>query len=321
MVATAAAGAGRRIDAVSADARLVDLLDGLPAEGRGGLVHSVHDKVVNLLTPDGLLCCLSTDALDDAPRTIRLPATAWARLGWRDGDAVAFSPGELRHRGAGRADDGTTVVLAGAARWQPPAADLSAVDVARLRHAADVLAGHLVPPAGRCPFEEASAAELARRTGVLGDALRATDVDAAAAAMRALIGLGAGLTPSGDDILTGLAVVAAASGSLGATALTALLAAVMAAPALETRTTAVSAATLAEAADGRARQRVHDLVATIAAGADDPTLAAAAQHVRAIGHSSGADVLTGVRLGLVVEADLREEALLARIPTHPKETL
>jgi hypothetical protein len=66
---------------------------------------------------------------------------------------------------------------------------------------------------------------------------------------------------------------------------------------------------------------VHALVATIAAGADAPTVAAAARHVRAIGHSSGADLLTGIRLGLVVEADLREEALLACFPTHPKETL
>jgi hypothetical protein len=300
-----------QIEAVSVDARLVDRL---PQDGRSGVVHSVHDRVVNLRTPDGLLCCLSSDALDDAPRTVRLPAAAWARLDWRAGAAVAFAPGELRY-------DGTTVALAGATRWEPPAADLTAVDGAQLREAADTIERCLLPPGGRSPFEEATAAELARRTGLLGDALRAADVDDAADAARSLIGLGAGLTPSGDDVLTGLAVVAAATGARGTTALAALRSAVGTGSPLEARTTAVSAATLAEAVAGRARHRVHALVATIAAGADAPTVAAAARHVRAIGHSSGADLLTGIRLGLVVEADLREEALLACFPTHPKETL
>ena len=40
--------------------------------------------------------------------------------------------------------------------------------------------------------------------------------------------------------------------------------------------------------------------------------------VRAVGHTSGADILTGFRLGLELEADLREADRLAD-PTHSKE--
>lgn len=304
MVATAAS-AVRLVGAVSFDARLVDLL---PTDGRSGLVHSAHERVVNVLTPDGLLCCLSTADLDDAPRTIRIPAAAWSRMAWSDGDTVCFLPGELRHRGPSGI---VTVDLAAATRWDPVLADLSRLSPAHLRAAAAVIERHLLRPVVRSPFETASADELARRTSLLGNAIRDHDPAATTAAARSLIGLGFGLTPTGDDILTGLAVLATSGGMRLAAALPALSVAVDGtddAP-LETRTTAVSAATLVEAVAGRARARVHDLVAAIAADASAVALADAVVRVREIGHTSGADVLTGVRLGLVVEADLRSTAI------------
>lgn len=303
MVATSAS-AVRLIGAVSVDALLVDRL---PTDGRSGLVHSAHEQVVNVRTPDGLLCCLSTADLDDAPRTIRIPAEAWSRTAWREGDAVRFLPGELRHRGA-YAD--TTVTLAGATRWDPVTADLATLSPAHLRAAAAVIERSLLPAVDRSPFEAASADELARRTRLLGSAVREHDPAATTAAARSLIGLGFGLTPSGDDILTGLAVLAAADGMRLATALPALVAAVAETDeaTLETRTTPVSAATLAEAVAGRARARVHDLVAAIAGDVAARPFADAIARVREIGHTSGADVLTGIRLGLHLEADLRDTA-------------
>lgn len=300
MVATAAS-AVRLVDAVSVDARLADLL---PTDGRNGLVHSVHERVVNVLTPDGLLCCLSTADLDDAPRTIRIPADAWSRITWREGDAVCFLPGELRHHGTCAV---TTVALAAATRWEPVEVDLSTLSPAHLRDAAAVIERHLLPPVNRSPFETASADELARRTDLLGSAIRAHDPAATTTAARSLIGLGFGLTPTGDDILTGLAVLAAAGGMHLATAVPALAAAVDGTDGvpLETLTTPVSAVTLTEAVTGRARARVHELVAAIAADPVAPALADAVLRVREIGHTSGTDVLTGIRLGLVIEADLR----------------
>jgi hypothetical protein len=312
VVATAGEQAVRLVDAVSVDTLLAD---GLPTDGRTGAVHSVHAKVVNLRTPDGLLCCLSSDELDDAPRTIRIAAADWTRIDWHLDDPVRFGPA-LTHE-----YDGTTVVLAEAARWQPSPADSSALATLPpedLRAAAATIERHLLPAAGRTPFDVLSAAELSRRTTVLADAVRAGDPDTTSAAAARLVGLGSGLTPSGDDVLTGLAVLAAAGGMLLERVRPALAAAVLGGTPLEERTTAVSAATLTEALAGRGRQRIHVLVSALSSTATTPTLVDAVLRVRAIGHTSGADILTGFRLGLELEADLREAERLAD-PTHSKE--
>ncbi|WP_418061231.1 DUF2877 domain-containing protein [Pimelobacter simplex] len=294
----------RQVAAVSVDA---DLVARLPEDGRRGEVHSVHEHVINLRTPDGLLCCLASAVLDDAPRTIRVDAAAWPALRWHRGDTVRFGPGPVLRPAPG----GVDVVLAGAERRQPPATDLSAVGPDRLRAAAAVIAGLLPMPAERSPFEAAAAEVLGRRTAGLAAVIRHHDRDSAAvtpavsAAATALVGLGAGLTPSGDDVLTGLAVVAAADeGRLGAVRAGIVRALTAGAP-LEERTTAVGAAMLTEAAAGRARWRIHDLLTTIATTAPGgPELRAAVLAVRAIGHTSGTDVLEGVRLGLLAAADL-----------------
>ncbi len=312
MVATAGQHAVRLVDAVSVDALLAD---GLPTDGRSGAVHSVHAKVVNVRTPDGLLCCLSSDELDDAPRTVRIAAADWARIDWHLDDPIRFGPA-LTHE-----YDGTTVVLAGAARWQPSPADPTALAVLApgdLRAAAATIERHLLPPADLSPFDVLSAEELARRTTVLADAVRGGDPDAVAAAAARLVGLGSGLTPSGDDVLTGLAVLAAAGGMLLERVRPALAKAVLGGAPLEERTTAVSAATLTEALAGRGRQRIHVLVSALSAAGTTPALVDAVLRVRAVGHTSGADILTGFRLGLELEADLREADRLAD-PTHSKE--
>ncbi|MCR1785692.1 DUF2877 domain-containing protein [Nocardioides carbamazepini] len=320
MTATAGEHAGRPVDAVSVDARLAAAL---PIDGRTGTVHSVHARVVNLRTPDGLLCCLASDELDDAPRTVLIAAADWGRIGWHRDDPVRFGPA-LTH-----AYDGTTVVLAGATPWQPSPADTSALTPDLLRHAAATVERHLLTPAHRTPFEVASADELGRRTTALADAIRGDAATAVTAAAARLVGLGAGLTPSGDDLLTGLAVLAAADGMALGRIRPALAEAVLGHAPLEERTTAVSAATLTEAVAGRARQRIHDLVTALVSTGEAGTaggvgsggrssLVDAVLRVRAIGHTSGADILTGLRLGLTLEADLREANRLAA-PTHPKE--
>ncbi|MFB9766993.1 DUF2877 domain-containing protein, partial [Nocardioides kongjuensis] len=76
--------------------------------------------------------------------------------------------------------------------------------------------------------------------------------------------------------------------------------------------------TLTEALAGRGRQRIHVLVSALSAAGTTPALVDAVLRVRAVGHTSGADILTGFRLGLELEADLREADRLAD-PTHSKE--
>ena len=110
-----------------------------------------------------------------------------------------------------------------------------------------------------------------------------------AAAVAGLVGRGAGLTPSGDDALAGALLVAHALGT--GTALADAVRARLGA------TTAVSAALLDAAADGYAARPVVTLVD--AAVANDPdAVARALPAVLAIGHTSGTDTVTGIRVAL-----------------------
>jgi hypothetical protein len=109
--------------------------------------------------------------------------------------------------------------------------------------------------------------------------------------VRGLVGRGRGLTPSGDDALAGALLVAHALGSDGrlATAVGSRLGA----------TTAVSSSLLRAAADGYAARQVVRLVDALLAG-DGPTARAALPPVLDLGHSSGHDLVTGIRAALDV---------------------
>lgn len=114
-----------------------------------------------------------------------------------------------------------------------------------------------------------------------------------AAGVAALVGLGPGLTPSGDDVLCGMLLVL---GALDPPAHGALAAAVR--DALH-RTTALSATLLRDALEGYAVPPVLDLLAAARRGPGaGPDLATLARAVTRVGHSSGSDLLVGVRTAL-----------------------
>jgi hypothetical protein len=106
-----------------------------------------------------------------------------------------------------------------------------------------------------------------------------------------LIGLGPGLTPSGDDFLGGALI---ALHTLGRADIAARLAA-WALPLAGERTGAISLAHLACAAAGEGSAALHDLLAALLA-ADKAGIAAGVAALAAIGHSSGWDMLAGATL-------------------------
>jgi hypothetical protein len=99
-----------------------------------------------------------------------------------------------------------------------------------------------------------------------------------------LIGLGPGLTPSGDDFLTG---ALAALAAVGQTNMRAALGRAVVADA--GRTSPVSASLLRAAAAGPVGENLHTMVAAIIAGDADGAIGAATR----IGHTSGWDALAG----------------------------
>lgn len=105
-----------------------------------------------------------------------------------------------------------------------------------------------------------------------------------------LIGLGPGLTPSGDDLLGGALAALRAAGQ-GACA-EALAAHVM--PLAQAGTSRISRAHLACAAQGECGEAVHDMMGALLAGT--PDLEAPLARVAAVGHTSGWDALAGIAL-------------------------
>jgi hypothetical protein len=120
---------------------------------------------------------------------------------------------------------------------------------------------------------------------------------------RQLSGLGPGLTPSGDDLLAGLALgYRAARGTLPDGLAAALL------DAVDGRTTDLAVARVQHAVAGRPDEAVHRLLSLLVSRADTGLSADLDAAVRAVldyGHSSGADTLVGLivgtRLGLESE--------------------
>ena len=168
-----------------------------------------------------------------------------------------------------------SVETQGAALWQPPRGPLK-LQLAALQEAAR----------GRVPAEGLGCLVLGAHNGLSGHAAPALEAlerwlvgNALGEEAGGLIGLGPGLTPSGDDYLGGMLVALRLSGrAMQADGLWRWLQ-----PRLAQRTSAISAAHLAAAAAGEAHEALHDV---LAGGLDLARL-------DAVGHCSGWDALAG----------------------------
>ncbi|MGW7478469.1 DUF2877 domain-containing protein [Nonomuraea muscovyensis] len=173
-----------------------------------------------------------------------------------------------------------------ARRWWDPTPPLGRVDPARLREAAPRL-GAGTPGLAGDPAVDLLAASCAsgHLLGVLTAAER-------------LMGLGPGLTPSGDDVLAGLLVtlrgLGAATGAGRAVRLAGWLAATVAFDA-RTRTTPISATLLHCAARGEA---CPEVVAVLRGLAGLQPLEPAVHRLHQLGHTSGSDLAQGIGIGV-----------------------
>jgi Protein of unknown function (DUF2877) len=134
----------------------------------------------------------------------------------------------------------------------------------------------------------------------LAAAITDGDTAAAEAAAVAMLGLGPGLTPSGDDILAGALVTLRALVELepAVSSLADGVAATVVRAATR-RTSLVSAALLHEAAAGRCIPELTSLLDALGSGSplDHPVAA-----LLRVGHTSGSDLARGVLLALATAA-------------------
>jgi hypothetical protein len=244
---------------------------------RRGFVASVHARALNLLLDDGRLVAFLPAESPLHPWAVAVPLLVR--------DVARVAEGAPLRVSQGVVDAGTLKIeLAG----------LEVVDLRlkrRLRAlpaAARALARHAGAPLPAGPFEPALAAALARFRQ-----------DGEVRALTALVGVGEGLTPSGDDVLVGVlaGLDAAREVSGDAAALRERLCA-----GLErgtSRTTRLAAQMLDAAAAGFYAEPVLGLLETLALprpGAK--ALERAVADLLAVGHRSGADTLRGIEAAL-----------------------
>jgi hypothetical protein len=275
---------------------------------RGGLageIHSTFDSVVNISVPSGLIT-VAARHLDNAPNTVVIDSASMSPLRARLGGRVVAHGPRLVCPGHFSID------LDGAAIWHADLPDLSAVvQSQRLEQMVTELErlvdregqpGGIRPRRGaQGTIEQEVSRVLDLAAHALVRSLAAGDLAAAIAWAERLIGLGPGLTPSGDDFVTGLAAVIASPG----TRMHALLPWVQELVRdSEPRTNVISWTAMHEAAHGRVRESITAVLRAVAAG-DPEALRPAARKVIRIGKTSGTDIVTGVQAGLHLEKELR----------------
>jgi Protein of unknown function (DUF2877) len=287
--------AGLDIGTVAHDV-LVDAL----SPGAEGEVVAVFDRSCYVRTPGGL-ACIGEGAIGAGPLNLRIELAE--RQVWRDLDIRVEMPC------AGGADalsigPSVAVDVSRAAIWSPPAIPVwTPVSIQRglaaVRAAAadrcphDGLARLVFAPArtkpsnphasaARVPFETlANGLSHALASGTLSHDLTSSAT--------LLLGLGPGLTPSGDDLLGGLMIALTALHHVHVRddlwdALR---------PELDMLTNEISAMHLAVAADGIGAAVFHDALNAMLTGR-----ATDLEIIGAIGHTSGWDMLAGMVVAL-----------------------
>ena len=251
------------------DARLATFPPLFPAR-----VVSVHRHVVNLAPAAAADCLfsLSDDTVPHAPRQLRC-----AQLPSVSGEAFA-------------ARLAAPTPLFDCTLRLPS----SCVRQSALHFAWQALADAAVP----APDAFHAAVQSRLQQGITA-LLQALERGASALPPAALLGLGMGLTPSGDDFLCGLLIALHLPESPFAAQLPRLRAQVLAALAA---THAISAAFLRDAAAGQVSAPVQEFVAALCG---KQALAPALEALVSLGHRSGYDLLSGILAGLPHYPDRR----------------
>ena len=304
--------------------RVASLSMGLPGlhdpRADWGRVAAVFRSSCHVLDSGGRVACIVDRKLGNGPVNVCVDLPDGLAM-----EELDVAPGAplTRARGHLRLGDGLLLDLSGAERWTPPPVGPRAAAGEVLRRVRD-LGTALAPrapgeglaplallaeglawgrPLGPGPATPVTAAALPRVCGLVRG-LVSLDAPLVRESVAGLVGLGPGLTPSGDDYLAGL-LVAMTCGDAGDAA--PLLGHVVAALAPD-RTTALAATLLSHAAAGAASEDAHLLLATILGAGSEPDAEAAALRLARRGHTSGWDTLAGLLLGIHLVLRLEEAA-------------
>jgi len=266
---------------------------GVPAHDFAGRIAEVHARAALITLRDGWCITLLGSELGRQPRGISLDLPEGISL------RQFLSPNaELAKRGGviRFAESTLAIDLRGAPNWRSGIATL-AFDCRRPAVAKAYRTAWLA-------LERDGRSDGLRDTAdtkldELSKAIRGRDTAAAARAMAALIGLGNGTTPAGDDYLVGicLALWSCSATKAFAAALCPKLVA------LAARSSDLSGLYLQEAARGEVSERLAEVAVGICAGGSDDVVENAIITALSVGHSSGAAGIFGLLNGYAACAE------------------
>lgn len=298
----APAGAARPITPGAASLGLRGLLD--PPRGPARVIAVFPSAVyleMRAAAEPRVLAVVSCDA-------VRLPNAVVVASGSRERPFRQVGEGADAWVGDGQVVIGALQVRV--RRWWDPCPSLGPVAVARLALGVQALQAALAAGSAASRFGLAGHPD----PRLLADHCAAGDLAGAVEAAERIVGLGPGLTPSGDDVLAALLVALRSLGDSlrhGATSLWLAdwLGAAVTADA-DTRTTALAATLLHCAAHGQAGAEV---AAVLRGVAGHEPLEPAVRRLLAAGHTSGADLAWGLLAGCDAALTLARLALKSQL--------
>lgn len=284
--------------AVAASRHALDILR--YANGDGGEIHSAYRRTINVRFPGDRLVCLHGGQELVAPFGIALgrgfDSPAFERI--PPGVRVMAAEGTLRIPVLA-----VEITLAGVAAWEPKARPVGLGADAAARSAevlTAILLQHDNPDGLAGLVDRLDATPLLRRAGPsseqLMEALALRNSTCVLAAAESLLGLGPGLTPSGDDFLAGFLGTALLASPSAAWLLRSVGPEIL--DLAETRTTLLSRAFLTYALRGSLAPPVDALAAALLESTGRSAVLRAAQAACALGHTSGMDTVTGMVFAL-----------------------
>ncbi len=284
--------------------------------GGEGIIDGVFDDAINILLAGGLIS-LVPEAVERGPLNImlRLPVglRKMSSLGVRTGEKVGVRGLTLELSNRHRILFGSAGIYSPKRRFTLPVLKRSEITTnlevvrktallfGKMAGLGDLLALARQRAAGVTPanlniFASAALPRIVR----LEQAFHSQEKNALTDAVRELIGLGPGLTPSSDDMLAGLVLLSVlyAKNSGRAQRASRLIAQVIAGEACG-RTTILSEEYLREAVSGSGNEPVMRLCAALLTGGRE-SVARETRRVLAIGETSGTDTVLGIVLGTIL---------------------
>jgi Protein of unknown function (DUF2877). len=278
------------IQAISGDRNFLNMIGDGSFHGH---VHSVFDHTINIQCAlDSSLYSVAARRSDNAPNTIVIDTDCFAGLDIAQDSKVISGQTALEIAGC------LSISARHACTWsgklEIKLADLSSLKgnlaVARAYLDRYGIPGGMKPQTEGTDFQKAMSLMLASGSSAVIDALAERKIEQALEHAGKLLGLGPGLTPSGDDFLTGcLAVLSSVTATKKEFA--AFCNGVE--QAARRSTNLISYAALSKAARGEMRATIADLIKDLCCG-QESSLEEALTKTVMIGSSSGTDIAWGV---------------------------